>query len=111
MGDELTELGWLDAKLREEAPYIDDAGFTAGVMQKLPARRASRSVRALILMVAAIAASAAAYFLSGGGRFIYEAVAHAELFSPLIIVLAALALGVVMVGVACYAAAKRAELT
>lgn len=110
MGDEVGELDWLDAKLREEAPYIDDAGFTGSVMQKLPARRATRSLRSVILMLAAIFASAAAYLLSGGGRFIYEGFARAELFSPLTILIAALCVGVVMVGCAAYAAAKRAEI-
>ena len=28
---------WLDTRLREEAPYIDDDGFTAKVIQQLPA--------------------------------------------------------------------------
>lgn len=110
MGDEIGELDWLDAKLREEAPYIDDAGFTASVLQKLPARRATRSLRSTILLAAAVLASLCAYYLSGGGRFIYEAFARAELFSPLTIVIAALAVGIVMVGCAAYAAAKRAEI-
>ena len=114
MGDELkpeadTELDWLDQKLREEAPYIDDAGFTAGVMQKLPARRASRSLRAVILIVAAIVASGAAYILSGGGRFVFEAFAHAGLFSPLTIFLAALMIGLLMTGGAVFAALKRTD--
>ncbi len=114
MGDEVTpgadfELDWLDRKLREEADYIDDAGFTAGVMQKLPARRASRSIRAFILICAAIVASGAAYLLSGGGRFIFEAFARAELFSPLTIFIAALAIGFVITCGAAYAALRRSE--
>ena len=36
--DEKLQEDWLDARLRDEAPYIDDAGFTARVVQKLPAR-------------------------------------------------------------------------
>jgi uncharacterized membrane protein YcjF (UPF0283 family) len=109
MGDEVTELDWLDAKLREEAPYIDDAGFTATVMQKLPARRASRSLRSTILLATAVLASLCAYYLSGGGRFIYEAFARAELFSPLTIVIAALAIGVGITLAATYAAVRRSE--
>ena len=110
MGDEIGELDWLDAKLRDEAPYIDDGGFTANVMQKLPARRATRSLRSTILIAAAILASLCAYYFSAGGRFIYVAIARAELFSPLTILIAALAVGVVMVGCAAYAAAKRIEM-
>ena len=34
----------LDARLRDEAVYIDDAGFTARVVQQLPARRMAQSV-------------------------------------------------------------------
>lgn len=110
MGDELGELDWLDAKLREEAPYIDDAGFSASVMQKLPPRRrATRSFRSTILLAAAVLASLCAYYLSGGGRFIYEAFARAELFSPPIIVLGALATGVAVTAVAAYAAYKRTD--
>src|SRR5438105_825964 len=99
MGDEVTqgadfEMDWLDRRLREEASYIDDAGFTANVMQKLPVRRATRSLRSTILIATAVFASLCAYYLSGGGRFIYEGLARAQLFSPLAIVIAALAVGV-----------------
>lgn len=113
MGDELevrgAELDWLDQKLRDDAQYIDDRGFTAGVMQKLPARRASRSLRAFVLILAAIVASGATYLLSGGGRFIFEAFAQAGLFSPLTIFIAALAIGLAITGAAAYAALKRSE--
>ncbi|MFL6537685.1 MAG: hypothetical protein ACJ8JD_05845 [Chthoniobacterales bacterium] len=114
MGDEVTEgidfeLDWLDRRMREEAHYIDDAGFTANVMQKLPARRATRSLRATILVATAVLASLCAYYLSGGGRFIYEALARAELFSPLAIVIAALAVGVALTLGAAYAAMRRSE--
>lgn len=67
MGDELTEdLDWLDAKLRDDMPYIDDAGFTAQVVQKLPASRfASRKLRGFILFAAALIASVIAYLFAG----------------------------------------------
>lgn len=67
MGDELKEeqLDWLDAKLRDEMPYIDDAGFTARVAQRLPQpRRASRKLRAAILLVSVFVASAIAYIFA-----------------------------------------------
>jgi hypothetical protein len=115
MGDEVTqgaefELDWLDRRLREEATYIDDAAFTANVMQKLPVRRATRSLRSAILIAAAVLASLCAYYLSGGGRFIYEVFAHAELFSPIAIVITALAVGVTVTLGAAYAAMSRSEL-
>ena len=114
MGNEVTqgadfELDWLDRRLREEATYIDDAGFTANLMQKLPARRAARSVRSTILIATAVLASLCAYYLSGGGRFIYEAFARAELFSTLTIFIAALAVGVAVTVGAAYAAMRRSE--
>ena len=35
--DEIEQEDWLDRKLREAAPYIDDDGFTARVMEAIPA--------------------------------------------------------------------------
>jgi fatty acid desaturase len=64
----------LDARLRDEAAYIDDAGFTSTIVQKLPARRVRRSHRAAILIGIAFAACVAAYLLSGGPWFIAEGV-------------------------------------
>ena len=114
MGDELTtgadvELDWLDQKLREEAPYIDDAGFTAGVMRKLPAQRATRAVRAWILLLAAIFASGTAYFLSGGGRFLFDAFARAELFSPLTILIVGVGIAFTLTCAAGFAALRRSD--
>lgn len=74
--DEQLQDDWLDARLREESPYIDDAGFTASVVQQLPAgRRQSRSVRAAILMGVALLASVIAYLASGRGEFLANAAA------------------------------------
>jgi hypothetical protein len=62
---------WLDRKLREAAPYIDDAGFTARVVQQLPAPRRRRDlVRAGVLLGMTLLASVLAYVASGGGRFV-----------------------------------------
>lgn len=65
---------WLDARLREENPYIDDAGFTAQVLQKLPAHRAQRSFRGLILLCLTLLACGLTYAVSGGGAFLVSAV-------------------------------------
>lgn len=110
MGDELEQLDWLDRKLREEAPYIDDAGFTANVMQKLPVRRATRSLRALILLLSAVLASVGAYVLSGRGRFVYEAFARAELFSTTTIIIFTAALSLCFTAIAAFAAFRRADV-
>ena len=63
MEEQLQE-DWLDARLREEAPYIDDEGFTARVMQQLPPARQSRSLRSAILIGMAVIATIAAFLAS-----------------------------------------------
>ena len=73
--DEQLQEDWLGAKLRDEVPYIDDAGFTARVMNQLPARRQSRSLRGGIFFAVTLVACAAAYFASGRGVFIGESAA------------------------------------
>ncbi len=74
MNEELQE-NWLDARLREEAPYIDDAGFTALVVQKLPAQHGARnSFRGAVLLSMTLLACVVTYFASGGGHFLVSAV-------------------------------------
>jgi hypothetical protein len=64
----------VDRQLREAALYIDDNGFTARVLQQLPApRRPRRSLRGAILLAATLLASALAYLASDGGRFVVVA--------------------------------------
>ena len=72
--EEKVQEDWLDARLRDESAYIDDAGFTSRVVQKLPARSVRRSYRAVILLAVTLIASVAAYFLSDGSWLIYERV-------------------------------------
>jgi hypothetical protein len=62
---------WLDRELREAAPYIDDDGFTARVLQQLPPPRHGHDVlRAAILLGMTFLASVVAYVVSGGGLFV-----------------------------------------
>jgi len=68
--DEQLHDDWLDRRLREEMPYIDDAGFTARVVQKLPAPQRRDSFRALILIGITLLASVVTYLASDGGRFL-----------------------------------------
>src|SRR5947209_18033610 len=69
--DEKNREDWLDRQLREAAPYIDDDGFTARVLQKLPVARLQRqSLRAMILIGTTLLACALAYVLSDGGRLL-----------------------------------------
>ncbi len=72
MEEQLQE-DWLDARLREEAPYIDDAGFTARLVQQLPARRQSPSVRAVILLGVTLIGCIVTYLVSGHGTFLANA--------------------------------------
>ena len=71
--DEQLQEDWLDRRLREEMPYIDDAGFTAQVVQKLPAPSSRHSFRALILLSITLLASVVTYLASDGGRFLIVA--------------------------------------
>jgi anti-sigma factor RsiW len=75
--DEKQQEDWLDRQLREAAPYIDDEGFTARVLQRFPQPRRRRdSLRAVILLGITLLASALAYMLSDGGRFLVIAMAR-----------------------------------
>ena len=74
--DEKQQEDSLDRQLREAAPYIDDEGFTVRVLRKLPPPRRGRdSLRAVILLGITLLASALAYVLSDGGRFLVVAMA------------------------------------
>jgi len=63
----------LDRQLREAVPYINDDGFTARVIARLPAaRREPQWLRAMIVVGLALLGSGVAYLLSGGGRFVRD---------------------------------------
>ena len=63
----------LDRQLGEAVPYIDDDGFTARVMARLPVTaREPRRLRLVVLVGLAALGSGIAYLLSGGGRFVRE---------------------------------------
>jgi hypothetical protein len=56
----------LDRQLREAMPYIDDDGFTARVMARLPAvRPRPQWLRAMVLLGLTILGSAMAWMLAG----------------------------------------------
>ena len=73
--DEQLQEDWLDAKLRDEAPYIDDDGFTARVVRQLPRPTRSSRTRNVILLGFTIIASLVAYLVSGGGTFLADSAA------------------------------------
>ena len=85
----------LDRELREAVPYIDDEGFTARVMAKLPpTRREPRWLRAMILLGLAIAGSGIAFVLSGG--FIREGVTQLSNFPIWLLLVFAFGCGLVV---------------
>lgn len=69
MNEQLQE-DWLVARLRDEARYIDDNGFTARVVQQLPQRRSAPSLRAVILLGVTLIGCILAYLVSGRGTFL-----------------------------------------
>ena len=111
--NENEEMDLLDRRLREAAPYLDDAGFTRRVLQALPAprRRGAESFRAVILLGITLLGSALAYVLSDGARFVSEGLLKISAWSPLTVVLMALGAGILVTGFGVAAAlAKSHEL-
>ena len=105
---------WLDRELREAAPYIDDEGFTARVLQQLPAPRRSHDLlRAVILLGTTFLASVLAYVISGGGRFVSETLERLAALPALWVFVLALASGLVIAAAGATAAisGSRASLT
>jgi hypothetical protein len=106
MNDPLDEL--LDARLRDEAPYIDDAGFAALVMQRLPSRpHSSQMERSLVILSAAIFAVVIAYFASGEGMFVRQMFVRLTTLPPLQLLTLLVAGGITMLGGGMWAALSR----
>jgi hypothetical protein len=102
---------WLDRQLREAAPYIDDEGFTARVLQRLPPHRSPSSLRGVILLGMTVLASVIAYVLSDGGRFISEMFMRLAALPTLWVLLLALASGLLVTAIGVAAAiSKTSEL-
>lgn len=97
----------LDRQLREAAPYIDDAGFTARVMAKLPAyKREPRSLRGIIMVGITALGSAMAYAISGG-RFVNEAIMRLSTFPIWVLIVFAFGCGLVVGACAVIAAIRK----
>jgi hypothetical protein len=102
------EEDWLDRKLREATPYIDDAGFTRGVLAKLPPpRRQLRPVRAAILISLSILGSLLACVISGGGRFLVHELMRLAALPMWWLLLAALSSGVFIAAIGFAAALSK----
>jgi hypothetical protein len=110
--EEMKQEDSLDRQLRDATPYIEDGGFTARVLQQLPAsRRRGRSARPVILIGMSLLASAVAYVLSDGGRFVVVGITRLTVLPSLWIFLLALGAGIlVMAGGLVAAMSKTSEL-
>jgi hypothetical protein len=105
---QMNQEDWLDRELREAAPYIDDEGFTARVLQQLPApRRGHDLLRAAILLGMTFLASVLAYVVSGGGRFVGITLERLAALPALWVFVLALASGLVVTAVGAVAAISR----
>ncbi|HEY3662946.1 MAG TPA: hypothetical protein VGL24_07320 [Chthoniobacterales bacterium] len=102
--DEQLQEDWLDRRLREEMVYIDDAGFTARVVQSLPPARRLHSYRALILLGVTLLASIVTYLASDGGRFLVVAAYRLAAMPVLFVSLVAICCTLVMTAAAASAA-------
>jgi hypothetical protein len=106
--DETQEIDWLDRQLREAVPYIDDDGFSRGVLQRLPARRTNlQRFRAVVLLGATLIACLIAYLLSDRGEFVLRAVNRLAGMSPLMLVGIAILAGVMITLAGSVAAISR----
>ena len=106
--EQVNQEDWLDKELREATPYIDDAGFTARVLQQLPPPRRSRDLlRAAILLGMTLLASVLAYVVSGGGRFVSVTIERLATLPALWVFLLALASSLVVAAVGATAAISR----
>jgi hypothetical protein len=99
----------LDVRLRDEAPYIDDAGFTARVVQKLPARHVRRSYRAFILIGITLAACLVAFRLSGGSSLFFDGITYVTMMPITVIWLSVGAAGVLIMAGSMAAAYSRSR--
>jgi hypothetical protein len=106
--EQVNQEDWLDRELREAAPYINDEGFTARVLQQLPApRRSYDLLRAAILLGMTFLASVLAYVVSGGGRFVGVTLERLAALPALWVFVLALASGLIVAAAGATAAISR----
>ena len=99
----------LDARLRDETPYLDDAGFTSRVVQQLPARRVGRSYRAFLLLGITLAACVAAFWLAGGTTLAIDTYASVAMMPVTLMWICAAAAGALVMAGGLAAAVTRAR--
>jgi hypothetical protein len=105
---QMNQEDWLDRELREAAPYINDEGFTARVLQQLPPpRHRDDLLRAAILLGMTLLASVLAYVVSGGGRFVTVTLERLAALPALWVFVLALASGLMIAAVGAAAAISK----
>ena len=109
MDAQLQDEAWLDAKLRDEMPYIDDDGFTSRVGQQLPVRRRSSKTRAAILLSATVLAAVIAYVVADGGAFVMDVVGWFAVKPLASLYLITILCGLLVTGVALFFAVSRSR--
>jgi len=98
----------LDRQLREAVPYIEDDGFTARVLQQLPTLRPRHQfLRTFILVAASSLASAIAYVVSDGGRFVVVEIFKLTTIPTMWVMAFALATGLLVMAGGILAATSR----
>ena len=108
MIDQVNQEDSLDRQLREAAPYINDDGFTARVLEKLPLpQRRHQSLRGIILFGITLLASTLAYVVSDGGRFIAVAISRVLTLPVMWVLALSLATGLLMIAMSLIAAISR----
>ena len=106
--NEESQEDWLDRRLRDAAPYIEDDGFTARVLRQLPARqRSGQFLRPLVLVGMSAFASALTYVLSDGGRFVVVEMFKLTTIPTLWVVAFALASGMLVMAGGIFAAMSK----
>ena len=106
--NEQIEQDWLDRRLQEAVPYIQDDGFTARVLQQLPTPQLRwQFLRPLILVAMSALASALTYVLSDGGRFLVVEMFKITTIPTLWVVVFALASGMLVMAGGIFAAMSK----
>ena len=109
MDAQLQDEDWLDAKLRDEMPYIDDDGFTSRVSQELPVRRGSTKARSAILLSFSVVAALIAYFVAGGGSFAMDVVSWFAVKPLVALYVMTIACGVLVTAAGVFFAVSRSR--
>ena len=108
MEEQLQE-DWLDAKLRDELPYIDDDGFTSRVSQQLPVRRRRSKARAAILVSVAVFAAMIAYVVAGGSTFVMDTLGWFAVMPLTMLYIITIVCGLLLTAAGVFAAVTRAR--